>query len=239
MPPSPSPAPSALQHQPRPIYSRAPPVQSNHLQHTAPEYTDWVPHQWPSRQPPTFQAQLQKPPLDPIPGSHVPHTSAYRSDAASTHSFGDNGREDTKSPIAPPKRFRDDAFAAYAQELESCLSPLAFQGNGLSSMPTSPHLMARQRVSGGQMMPFMGHAATAPSSPSGMQLFMEMDDGLWGDGDPTGRGRLPDFSGAKMPGDDSSIRSREYEGSESVTQHPFADFLPPPAFLLMQNGAPS
>ncbi len=123
-------------------------------------------------------------------GAHIarPGDSAYthvqvgRALGATTTVAGANRPEEPIQEDSAPwiKRKGSASFNAYAQELAQCLSPLALQGKGLSSMPGSPCVPppAREQAS---MLPFMGHAATAPSSPQGMQLFMEMDDSPWED----------------------------------------------------------
>ncbi len=87
------------------------------------------------------------------------------------------------------------------------------------------------------MMPFMGHAATAPSSPSGMHLFMEMDDYAWAQGEQIDQDPVIEAPDLKMPAYASSSFSGRHDGPESLIQHPFGDLLPPSASMMSQDAA--
>lgn len=61
-------------------------------------------------------------------------------------------------------------FATHADQLRQSLEQA-----GLVSCPASPRFAQQYTPIQTPMVPFMGHAATAPNSPTGLRAFMELD----------------------------------------------------------------
>jgi hypothetical protein len=82
------------------------------------------------------------------------------------------------------------------------------------------------------MLPFMGHAATAPSSPTGLNVFMEMDDCPWSQGatrdqPENGRTSAQEVANAALSG-----QSDVWGGSEGLNQYPLQEWFPADSMIL-------